>query len=236
MKNKKSNLKTNPEASILLLLFFAVGFAEVLSEIYKNSFFIYFLKPSLLPILAFIYYKTSKIRNIYYFVALFFGILANIFFISRTFESIIIGSLFHVFYRILIIYIVIKTLGIKNFLPLFIGSIPFVVVFSYAAVLTMDELGEALYIFIIQSLFMSFLGGYSISYHVIENNKTSFWLLISNVLFAVIQFLFVIRMYYLSIDIFQPILMLLFIIAHFAFYKFMLHSEKLYSDFLSSRT
>lgn len=226
MKNTNPNLKLNSEASILLLLYFAVGFAEVLSEIYKNSFFIYFLKPLLLPILAFIYYKNSKVRNNYYLTALFFGVLANIFFISRTFESVIIGSLFHVFYRILIIYIIIKSLGIKHFLALFLGSIPFIVVFSYAAMLTMDDLGDALYIFIVQSLFMSFLGGYSISYHIIENNKMSFWLLISNVLFALIQFLFVIRMYYLSVDIFQPILMCLFIIAHFAFYKFILLSEK----------
>jgi hypothetical protein len=50
-------------------------------------------------------------------------------------------------------------------------------------------------------------------------------LLLNVVLFAFIQFILVVKLYYVSIQIFQPISMLFYVIAQFAIYKFMIASE-----------
>lgn len=210
----------------LSLLYFGVGFLEIMAEFQDNIILIYILKPLLIPILAFIYWIRSKQRNNYFFAALFFVFLANIFFISKDFNSIVIASMFSIVNRCLVIYLVLKHVEIKNFLPVFLGSIPFGAAFVYLAFLTMNNLGGGIYIYIIQVLLLVFLGGIALSNYMIEENKKNFWLLLNVVLFAIIQFILVLKLFYLSINIFQPISMLFYVTAQYALYKFMLLSEE----------
>lgn len=186
----------------------------------------YVLKPLLVPILALLYWLKSKERNGYFLFSLFFVLLANIFFISKDFYSIVIASVFLITYRGLIIYVVMKKVIINSFLPVFLGSIPFGALFIYLTFLTMNELGNGLYIYFVQVLFLSFLGGIALSNYMIEESKKNFWLLVHVVLFAFIQFILVLKLYYLSISIFQPMSMGFYIIAQFGIYKFMLLSEE----------
>jgi len=210
----------------LLTLYFTIGFFETIAELYNDILLMYVLKPLLIPILALVYWIKSKEKNTYYFMALFFIFLANIFFISKDFNSIIIASVFFIAHRGLIIYIVINKVKIKSFLPVFLGTIPFVAVFFYLTFLTMNELGKGLPIYIIQVLFLSFLGGFALSNYMIEDSKRNYWLLVNTVLFAIIQFVLVLKLYYLSITIFQPLSMVFYVIAQYAFYKFMILTEK----------
>lgn len=186
----------------------------------------YGLKPLLMPLLTLSYWLHSKEKNQYFVFALFFALLANIFFISKDFNSIVIASVFSIIYRGLIIYIVLKKVKINSFLPVFLGSVPFGALFVYLTFLTMNELGNGLYIYLVQVLFLSFLGGISLSNYMMEESKKNFWLLLSIVLFAFIQFILVLKLFYLSVIIFQPISMAFFVAAQFALYKFMLLSER----------
>lgn len=226
MENKELKKETSVEINILILLFFVTTFAEVIAEFFSNSLFIYLLKSLLSPLLILIYWKSSKIRNIYFIVALLFVMMSNLFFVSTDFSSLLIGSIFFMFYRILIIYLVVKIVRIKNYIPVLVGSIPFIIIFLYATSLTIDELGKVLYIHIIQVIFMSFLGGFSLSNYVIDNTKINYWLFISCMLFAVIHFILILKTYYLPIGIFQPIVMLVYAFAQFSMYKFIILSEK----------
>lgn len=226
MENKELKKETSVEINILILLFFVTTFAEVIAEFFSNSLFIYLLKSLLSPILILIYWKSSKIRNMYFIVALLFVMMSNLFFVSKDFISLLIGSIFFLFYRILIIYLVIKIVRIKNYLPVLLGSIPFGIIFLYVTSLTIDELGSELYIYIIQVIFMSFLGGFSLANYVIDNSKMNYWLFISCILFAVTHFILILKTYYLPIDIFQPIVMLIYGFAQFSMYKFIILSEK----------
>lgn len=211
---------------VLLFLYFGIGFFEIIAEYYNNTTFMYILKPLLVPILAFLYWIKSNEKNSYFLFSLFFVLLANIFFISKDFYSIVIASVFLLTYRGLIIYVVMKKVVINSFLPVFLGSIPFGALFIYLTFLTMNELGKGLYIYFVQVLFLSFLGGLSLSNYMIEESKKNFWLLVHVVLFALIQFILVLKLYYLSILIFQPISMVFYIIAQYGIYKFMLLSEE----------
>lgn len=226
MKNKAINIRSTNEVNILVVLFFVVTLAEVLAEFFSFQNFIYLLKPLICPILIVIYWKTSIKKNSYFITALLFGLMANIFFISKDFSSIVIGSLFFMFYRILVIYLAIKIINLKNYLPVFLGIIPFAIIFIYVTSLTFYELGNGLYIYIMQVIFISFLGGFSLANYIINNNKTNFWLLLSSILFTLIQFILILKIYYINMFIFQPIAMIFYAIAQFSLYKFIILSEK----------
>lgn len=226
MENIKADKKID-DFKILLLLFFTIGLAEVIAELFANITFIYILKPLLIPTLAITYWKKSKQRSYHFMMAMFFAFLANIFFIRTDFNSIMAGAFFYLLYRIIVIYMVVKIVGIGNYLPIFLGSIPFLTVFSYIGCLTIDELGNALFIYIIQVLIMSFLGGFSVANYMIDDNRTNFWLFLSSLLFSIIQIILILKIYYISVFIFQPMAMVLYIFAQYALYKFMILSEEI---------
>lgn len=230
MKNKKSDAETSNELKVLILLYFVVALAEVIAEFFNHKAYIYFIKPFLIPLLAIIYLKSSRKPNIYYLLALLFALAANMFFVAADFNSILIGAIFYLFYRILILYLVLKIVKIKSYFPVFLASTPFIFIFLYLSSLTVNELGDALYIYIVQVIFMSFLGGFSLANYIMDDSKMNYWLLISSVLFALIQFILVLKIYYIAMTIFQPIAMTLYVFAQYALYKFMILAEDLDDD------
>ncbi len=214
------------KAQILLVIYFAIGLLEVLVEFYQDLNLIYLFKPLLIPMLAYFYWVQSNRRNPALFYALFFVLLANFFFISNDFYSLVTASVFFIVYRGIIITIVIKTVRINKVFPVFLGSLPFGAAFIYLTLLTHTELGSGVYIYVIQVLFLIVLGGYSLANYMIEDSKKNFWLLLHTVLFAVIQFILVVKLFYLSINIFQPISMFLYTVAQFAIVKYVLCTEE----------
>jgi hypothetical protein len=50
--------------------------------------------------------------------------------------------------------------------------------------------------------------------------------LMSTLFFAITQFIFVIRVYYINVNIFQPLAMALFVIGQYMFYKFLVLAEE----------
>lgn len=220
--NRKKEIYLN----VLLSLYFVVGFFEIIAEFFNEIWLMYILKPLLIPLLASVYWIKSKERNTYFIAALFFVLLANIFFISKDFNSIVIASVFFIIYRALITYVVITKVQIKSFLPVFLGTIPFLAAYVYLAFLTKEELGVGFPIYVIQILILSFLGGLALSNFIIEDSKRNFWLLVHTILFAIIQFILVVKLYYISIAIFQPFSMVLYIVGQYAIYRFMIYTEK----------
>ncbi|POR20271.1 hypothetical protein BWK58_14115, partial [Flavobacterium columnare] len=214
------------QEKVFLILFFIIGLLEVVAEYFNQVLLIYILKPLLMPIMMLMYWKVSKERNIYFLLALFFVLIANILFVSRTFSSAVIASIFFFIYRGIVICLVIQDEPIKKKLPVVIGSLPFFTAFGYLTFLTKNELGKGIYIYLIQVIFLSFLGGLALSNYMIEGCKKNFWLLINAVFFAIIQFILVLKLFYISISFFPSISMFLYLFAQFGLYKYMLEREK----------
>ncbi|MDI9309884.1 MAG: lysoplasmalogenase family protein [Limnohabitans sp.] len=229
MKTKYSNRAKRKKNEIKLLfnLFFFTAITEVLAEYFQYIDFVYVLKPLLVPILTFIYWKKSRTRDFAYIVAMFFVLLANIFFISTDINSLIIGSLFYLFYRVLIIHLVIKHLKLTHYLPICLGSLPFLAIFGYVAFIAKENMGVGFYVYMLQTILMSFLAGYSLAAYMIDANKKNYWLLIGNILFSVVHLMVVFKIYFLDMLIFQPIAMICYVMAQYFIYKFIILSEKL---------
>jgi hypothetical protein len=180
----------------------------------------------ILILLAFLYLKTcNKVNHVYLF-SLLFGWLANLFFVSQHFEDIFIGALLYAVYRIATIYLVIRDVRLPGFLPVLIGCIPFLFIYLYLINLTYDAIGRGLPIFVAQCVMISLLGGLSVGHFMFRSTTAATLLLSSTMFFVVTQFIFVIRLYYVSINIFQPMAMAFFVIAHYLFYKFLVLNEK----------
>ncbi|MET2995750.1 hypothetical protein HUE46_13280 [Flavobacterium columnare] len=214
-----------------MILFFIIGLFEVVAEYFNEILMMYILKPLLMPIMMLMYWKVSSKRNIYFLLALFFVLIANILFVSKNFNSAIIASIFFFIYRGIVIYLVIQDEPIQKKLPVVVGTLPFFTAFAYLTFLTKNELGKGIYIYLIQVLFLSFLGGLALSNYMIKGCKKNFWLLINAVFFAIIQFVLVLKLFYVSIAIFSSISMFLYLFAQFALYRYMLEREKEISNF-----
>lgn len=230
MKEDKDNIKqisSSSEANMLIALFFLVSLSEAIAEFFEYRSFIFIFKMLLMPILMLLYWTTSSVKNLYYLIALFFAFIANMLFIyNEDFDFIIFGATTFLVYRIITIYLIMKFVKIKSYFPVIIGSLPFLFIYFYLTCLTIDELGDGLFVYIIQAMFMSFLGGLSVGVYMINDNRKNYWLLISTLLFTVNQILLVIKLFYLSVITFQPISMALYCFAQYGFYKFIILSEQ----------
>jgi hypothetical protein len=215
----------------LTAVYFIISLMEIVAEYFRDIYppyalnAIYFIKPLILIALGILYWKTSPKINYVYVGALLFSWLANMFFISKDFDDIFVGALLFFIYRALSIYIVIRHIKLPGIFPIVIGSVPFLFIYMYLINLTYDAFGEGLPIFITQCVLISFLGGLSVGNYMLRSNRASTMLLMSTLFFAVTQFIFVIRLYYVDVYIFQPTAMTLFVIGQYMFYKFLVLSE-----------
>jgi len=218
--------KSSAKASgILVALYFCVSAIEIIAEFLKEEQLVMYSKPLMMPILAALYLFTSKKRDVFFVTALIFSWTANMLFISKDFNYIITGTLFFTAYRILIIYLVIKLVRVPGVIPLFIGCLPFLFIYLFVINLTYEELQEGFWLFLFQGIFTIIFGGLSLGNYIFKSNKANTYLLISTMLFTFTQFLFVIRLFYVSLNIFQPLAMLLYVAGQFMLYKFIILEE-----------
>ncbi len=205
--------------------YFAVGAVEVAAEFARQKSLIMASKPLLMPLMVALYWFTSKQRNPYFLTALLFSWVANMLFVSNDFNYIITGTLFFTAYRLLVMYVVIGHIRIPGVIPLFIGCLPFLFIYLFTINLTYDELKEGFWLFLLQGIFTIIFGGLSLGSYIFKSNRANTYLLISTMLFTFTQFLFVIRLFY-TINIFQPLAMLLYVVGQFMLYKFLILSEE----------
>lgn len=208
------------------VLYCCVSAVEVVAEYYYDVPLIWSTKPFMIPLLAVMYWLSSKRTDFIFLLALLCSWIANMFFISRSLDSITIGAYVFLGYRILIIYVVMRLMKFPGILPVILGSLPFVFIYLYVINVTWDTIGDGLYMFIIQGIFICWLGGLSVGNYVLKSNKGNTLLLISTMMFAFTQFIFVIRLFYVNLNVFQPIAMALFAIGQYILCKFVLIAER----------
>jgi len=216
----------NKIASLLLTTFFIVSLIEIIAEYNQDIYLIWLTKPLILPLLLAYYIRRSRKANPFFLAALFFCWIANIIFIENTWNYILMGVGFFLVYRILVISIVLKKIKMPSLLPLVIGSMPFVFIYASVTIFTFSTLGDSLYLFLLQGVFTIFLGGLSLGNYMMSSTKTNRILFISTMLFAINQFIFVLRFYYDDANLFQSIAMVFFVWGQFLLTKYMLNTEK----------
>jgi hypothetical protein len=221
--------KTNMLKSITIL-YFVIAFIEVVSEYFLNKPIIFILKP-LIPIcLVTIYWVESTKRNFIFITAIFLSLITNILFIPDTPTCLFYAIIVFTLHRILIVCLIFKLQKIKDYIPILIATAPFLLIFSYLFKQTIDIPNESFYILIFQNILISIFAGVALSSYVMNDNKQNSILLISALLFVMLQFVIFIEKYFLTNEyqqLFRPLAMTLNTFAFYTLYKYVITHEKL---------
>ncbi|HOD09677.1 MAG TPA: hypothetical protein PKH91_02950, partial [Flavobacterium sp.] len=130
----------------------------------------------------------------------------------------------------IIIYLIFKLNKIKDIVPIIIATAPFLIVFFYLFFETPYIPDDSFVLLILQNLLISLFAGISLSSYVMNDNKQNSILLISALLFVMLQFVIFIEKYYLKNEyqeVLRPLAMTLNALAFFSFYKYVIEAEKL---------
>lgn len=219
-------LSKNKRNKLLLLAYFIIALIEIVAEFFKDSQFIWLTKPLVIPLLTVYYWRVSKEPNLFFLIALFFSWVGNIFFITQDYTHTITGAYLFLVYRVLIIYLVLKKVKFPGIMPVVIGALPFLLAYMYFLNLTYESIGNGIYIFILQGVLIVFLAAYALGNYIFKPSSSSILLLISTVFFTVTQFILVLKYCYISLNIFQPLAMFLFVSGQFVLVRFFLQLEK----------
>jgi len=216
----------NPRFSTLAIAaYFLVAFVEIIAEYFQDQSVIFLTKPLLMPILMFVYWNASDKKNKLFVFALMIVWIGNIFFIYNTFPFITIGSILFTVFRAIMIYLLFKMIKMPGTFPIILGCLPFLFLYLFAINLTYDELGSRFYTFSIQGILSVVFSGIALGSYIFKSDKASMYLVTSAMFFAFTQFLFLIKLFYLSVDVFQPLSIVLFVGAQFLLCKFMVAQE-----------
>lgn len=228
--------KKGTTVKFLTLIYFAIAFFEVIAENYLNKTFICVLKPLIPLFLIVIYYINSDKKDILFIFAILFSLVTNILFIPNTPTFLLYGILVFTIHRILIIYITLSLLKIKDYIPLIITTLPFLLVFFYLFSQTPDIPANSIYVIILQNILISLFAGIALSSYVMDDNKQNSILLISALLFVMLHFIVFIEKYFFNHEyeqLFRPLAMTFNALAFYSFYSFVITAEKSNNNRLS---
>ncbi len=209
--------------------YFIIAFFEVVSEYLVYTPFICSLKP-LIPLVLTVMYLIGSTKKSVVVVAVFLlSMVTNILFIPNTAASLYNALIAFTFHRIVIIYLIFNLQKVKDFIPVIIATLPFLLIFFYLFIETNDIPENSFYWLIMQNILISIFAGIALSSYVMNDNKQNSVLLISVLLFVMLQFTVFIEKYFLINEfqkLFRPLAMTFNALAFFSFYKYVVITEK----------
>ncbi|MFM2214521.1 MAG: hypothetical protein RL427_1784 [Bacteroidota bacterium] len=220
--------KNKSTINALTIGYFIIAFLEVFSEYAKYKPIIFVFKPLITVVLVSMYLVSSSKRNTAFILVLLTSLITNILFIPGTPNYLLYAIIVFTVHRIVVIYLVLKLQKISDFIPVVIGTAPFLLIFFYLFMETTDIPESSYYILIVQNLLISLFAGLSLSSYVMNDNKQNSILLISALLFVMLQFTVFIEKYYLTDEyqnLFRPLAMSLNALAFYSFYKYVITAE-----------
>jgi hypothetical protein len=223
MQKKENIIKS------LTVGYFLIAFFEVIAEYFVNRPLICTLKPIIPLVLIVIYCVESDKKNMLFIVAMLLSLITNILFIPNTPNCLFYGVLVFTVHRLIVIYLIFRFQKVNDFIPLIIATMPFLLIFFYLFMETIEIPQNSIYIIIIQNLLISLFAGTALSSYFMNDNKQNSVLLISALLFVMLQFVVFVEKYFLVNEfeeLFRPLAMTFNALAFFSFYKYIVIAEK----------
>ncbi len=214
------------KVKILTGVLFIVALIEVIAEYFRLLPLIYIFKPLISIVLMVLYWYSSPKRDLLFFLTIITSLITNVLFIPNDLKLIFIGLIVFGFHRLINIFYILKVMKTKDFIPVVLGSVPFLIIFFYIFFDTDLLTKEVYYIMIIHNSLISLLGGIALSHYIMNDSTRSSWLLICVLSFVTLHFIIFIEKFYIQLQIFRPIAMSLNAFAYYAFYKFILIIER----------
>nr|WP_294777671.1 hypothetical protein [uncultured Flavobacterium sp.] len=221
---KKDNLLKS-----LTFSYFIIAIFEIVSEYLVYTPFICSLKPLIPVLLVVAYLVSSTQKNPIFVMVLLLSMVVNILFIPNTPICLYYALIIFTIHRVLIIYLIFSLQKVKDYIPVVIATIPFLLIFFYLFVETNEIPANSFYLLILQNILISLFAGIALSSYVMNDNKQNSVLLISVLLFVMLQFTVFIEKYFLVNEfqkLFRPLAMTFNALAFFSLYKYVIIAEK----------
>ncbi|WP_300565659.1 hypothetical protein [Flavobacterium sp.] len=213
-------------SKIILILYFVNLFLYSISSLVgleelENIF--WFIR---IPILLVLYLVSSKKRQFLYIMALLLYQSASVCFKLEIPNAFIYATLSSVLFKFCFLFLILDLITKENRFAIGIAFIPFFILYLYIIEIVVNALGNVYYIWIINALVTSFIGGVGIICYVNNADKKSYWLLISGILFIIQIGAFFINKFYIKNEAIYQMVILSYAISHFTFYKFIILKEQ----------
>ncbi len=218
--------------NLLVVIYFINALLEILAESISCKSIIYITKPLIPFLLMVLYFINSTKKDYIFFLVMIFSLFTNLLFIPNSQESLYYGVISFTIHRIFLVILIFRIIKIKDYIPFFLATLPLGFIFFYLF-LASDVPQNSYYLIVFHNLVAAILGGIAISNYIMSDTKQNSLLLICVLLFLGLQLVIYIEKYYLaeSHSLFlRPLAMTLNIFAFYAFYKFVISSEKLNYD------
>nr|WP_315165567.1 hypothetical protein [uncultured Flavobacterium sp.] len=216
------------QENAILGLLFSFSIIEVLAELFSFKVILFAFRPLVAIMLIYLYWVTSKERNVLFYMTVFFLLLTSIFILFESMLFLILGLIGIFTHRILLIFYIIKLNKIKDFVPILIAIIPFVFIFSYLLSIS-DEIPKGSYYpLVAQNILVSILAGVILSNYFMNDSNNSPWLAIFGLLSTALYFTVFIEKCFLSNlppTYFRPLAMILYVTSYYSFYRFVIDAE-----------
>ena len=217
------------KTQLLTVIYFLVAILEVIAEMFAYTPVIVLAKPLITLILILIYLQNSVSKNVLFVLAMTLSLITNLFFIPNTEQMLFYGIIAFLLHRLLVIYIIMALVKIRDFVPVFIATIPFLLIFFYLFFIT-EQIPENIFLIIVVSnLLISVLGGIAVSNYVMKDTKSSSLLLLAGLLLVLMQLIVFVEKYYLSHMspiILRPISMGFHVFAFYTLVQFVIAGER----------
>lgn len=218
----------NRETKITALTFsyFALALVLCVAEYFKITNILLVCKPLLMPLLAILYLLSTKKNCLWYLVSLVFAFFSNVFFLFTDSKLLLYGIIAFLFYRIATIITVLKKGDPIDWLPLTLATVPFLFIFSYLIYVMVSPSNPSFYPTIINDLIISIFSGMGLASYVMNDSKKNSWLIISTLLFTFLVIIFMTENFYFPNEVFKPLSAVVFALAHYAFYLFVIEADQ----------
>lgn len=219
------DMQKHQTATALFFVFCTIALVEIVGEILQWQWLILITKPLIAPVLLLYYLVLTPRVNYGLVLALISAWGANILF---SFGNLYVELATWIFliYRFLVLVLTLRIYQIRNWLPVLVGSIPFLFVYLVLLTLYIDN-NSLSYMSYMQGGLIAIIGGIALSGFVLRGDLLATLLLISTIMFTGTQFIFVIAKFYPNILVFRPLTMLMYDIGQYALLHFVLLADQL---------
>lgn len=203
----------------LKLSYIVISIILIYAEYLKHTPLLYLFKPLLMPVLVLMYIRTGTKINRYFLLSLFFIWIANVCFINAGKTMFIIAAFNTFLSRLFVFLLLIKKFKFPQSTPFIVGTLPFLMLAITVLELISDSLGQAYIFFIINGVLVIAIGGLAMANYFIHADRVNTYILISVIIATFMQFLVAVDFYYVSIQIFRPMIIVAYSVSQYIFYR-----------------
>lgn len=217
--------KNNRPSRVFLLFFLVVSVVDIVAILYGNSLWQTLSKPLIIPALIGYYLTSSKLRNKWYVIALFFSFAGDVLLLDKN-NLFLFGIGAFLITQVLYVYIFSKGLSKLTLKEKLIAFFPFTLFFVALIKVLYPGLQGFLIPVLVYGAAISVFGSISLLKYLAKRDTASLCLITGAVLFILSDSMIALNKFHQTLSFYPIAIMATYIIAQYLIAVFMLRSEK----------